>query len=128
MTQTDPEVFLANLERHTLDSTFEKYGNFAVPGDDGTTHFHGNFADLSAVFDFRLSGEEAARVEIAIRRHQRTERYRAADRERRLRVARSWAYQQVDRWGNMTARGGMVLRHAQDGDLARAERIMAEAR
>jgi len=126
MRRTDPLEFLVQLETYTLDSAFEAYGDFAVARADGKTHFHGNFADLSAVFDFVLAGEEATRVELAIRRHQRGERYRAADRDRRLRLARGWARRQTDRWGDVSATGGAVLRLAEAGELEKAEKVMAE--
>lgn len=125
--RTDPAEFLARLEEHTLDSTFEEYGDFAVPREDGATHFHGNFADVSARFDFVLAGEEAARVEIAIRHHQRGARYLEEKRRHRERVAKGWAHQQRDKWGGISATGAMVLRMVDRGELEQAEKVMGRA-
>ena len=123
--RTDPAVFQANLEKHTLDSKFTH--GFAVVLADKTTHFWGNFADVSARFDFVLGGEEAQRVEIAVLQHQRTERYLAAARKRREQTAVSWAHRQTDRMGRRTGTGDMVLRMVEQGDLERAEKVMARA-
>ncbi len=127
---SNPAVFLANLEAHALDPTFEAYGNFAETGADGKTHFHGNFADVAAVFTFRLEGEEATRVELAIRRHQRTGRYMAAKTRQREAAVRAWAQGQRQRgraFGpeDLTMQGGLALRLLQQGELEKAERVMA---
>lgn len=124
--RTDPAEFLERLERHTLDPKFEQHG-FAVAQEDGTTHFWGNFADVSAGFDFRLAGEEAQRVEIAVLRHQRTERYLAEKRRQRLRLAKSWAQRQTDRFGRPTGTGHMALRLVERGELEKVEKLMERA-
>jgi len=125
--RTDPAEFFERLETYTLDSVFEDYGNFAEPREDGATHFHGNFADLSARFDFVLEGEPAQQAELTIRRHQRTERYLAEKLRRRARVVQRWAHQQRDKWGGTSSTGQMVLRMVDRGELEQAEKVMRQA-
>jgi len=79
------ETLFENLERYTLDSVFEDYGNFAHMVA-GRAYFFGNFADLSGVF--RLDTNDPAlikRLTKAIRANQATPRYAE---EKRARLAR----------------------------------------
>lgn len=76
----DPiEVLLERLEKHTLDPTFEKYGNFAENIGRGAIHFHGNFVDYSHVFSIETNDPEmCAKLTAAIETNKSTSAYRAA--------------------------------------------------
>ncbi len=93
----DPvEVLLDALGKHTLDPSFEDYGNFVFQ-EEGRWWVFGNFLERSHVF--RISTEdhaEVAEVEAAIRAKQATPVYQAAreDWQRRKQgreaVTRTW--------------------------------------
>ena len=80
------EQLLEVLKTEPLDPTFEQYGNFyerpSVRYDDQYA-CHGNFDNLSHVFDIRGTKEELEPLRKAIRRNQRTPAYKMA-RERLL--------------------------------------------
>ncbi len=71
------------LAQHTLDPSFEDYGNFVSDHDKqpGVTHLFGNFYGVSHVF--RIDGTQAELQPIidAIRANQATPAYQAARRE-----------------------------------------------
>lgn len=101
----DPEDQIARLfdllARHTLDPTFEGYGDFISPAEPdviaayesahgatfdacGTFHVWGNFADYSCVFNLYTDDPALiARLRVAVDANKQTSGYKAARRARR---------------------------------------------
>lgn len=46
------------LKNYPLDSTFEKYGNFAFKERKGNYHLFGNFKTLSAIFNIETDNQK----------------------------------------------------------------------
>lgn len=78
------DELLRVLAEHTLDPTFEKYGNFAENQADGVVLFWGNFYDLSHGFSVETDERELIeRLTGAIRANQETAAYKEAREVRR---------------------------------------------
>lgn len=79
----DPVVqLMRNLQLHTLDPRFEKYGNFILDASRGRTLFWGNFIDFSAVFRVVTNDRKLIDVIIGlINENKQSEGYLAAKRE-----------------------------------------------
>lgn len=77
-------ILLELLRTEPLDPTFEKYGNFVSPDTIETcTHFFGNFANYSFVFNFRWKTSEpiCQNLIAAIRENQKRPDYAEAKRK-----------------------------------------------
>lgn len=71
----DPRLLLCRLRTHTLDRTFEAFGNFVL-NEGGATRFWGNFFDYSHVFDIAPTDKRLIkRLTAAIRANQRKPEY-----------------------------------------------------
>jgi len=105
------DILLERLTKHTLDPTFEEYGNFIHEEDDdaflaqcpeyrGTWHAFGNFFDYSHVFNIRGTRDELAQLRTAIRANQATDRYAAAKVaiEARKEERRAYEAAQREKW------------------------------
>jgi hypothetical protein len=64
------------LENYALDRTFEAFGNFVEPIENGAVSFFGNFQELSHVFNINTTDEKLiARLTAAIRANQQRPDY-----------------------------------------------------
>jgi hypothetical protein len=77
------DVLMDELSREPLNPTFEKYGNFVLPHDDGTVRVWGNFYNVSHVFSVDGTPEELHGLITAVRANQKTAAYRAAREAKR---------------------------------------------
>lgn len=72
------ETLCEALATHTLDRTFEGFGNFVIADGDGPVRFWGNFIDVSHVFS--IDTDEPALIErltALIRANQEKPKYQA---------------------------------------------------
>lgn len=76
---------VALLALEPLDPTFEKYGNFVLPQEDGSVLVWGGFWVVSYVFRYRGDQAEFAHVVAAIHANQQTSTYKLAKRDFRKR-------------------------------------------
>ena len=89
-TNSDPAVLIENLQKHTLDPRFERYGNFILFAKDGGLTFWGNFIDYSAVFHIVTNDTETCKNLIGlIRQNQQSPAYLEAQQAYRVERATS---------------------------------------
>lgn len=84
--QRQIQLFSSLLDQHTLDPTFEAYGNFVLP-HNGNFLLWGNFLDYSHVFriEFKPNEPEFLNLVDKIRRNQRGLKYLANKQHREKR-------------------------------------------